>query len=99
MSGRDWRSWFTLAWGRGTDKRHLVLGEYASLGTQCPHLLTDLALRGNVYDDSDPPTDPVQLGIYLGRRQLALETIKLCGRTPEQLFAYMTAPEKSETRR
>jgi hypothetical protein len=99
MSGRDWRTWFTLTWGRGTDKRQKVLGEYAALGTQYPHVLTDLALRGNVFDDSDPPTDPVALGIYLGRRQLALETIKLCRRTPDQLFAYMSAPERTETRR
>lgn len=97
---RDWRTWFAVVWGRGTDKRQLVLGEYVALGSQFPHLLTDLALRGGVYDDSDPPTtDPIAIGIAIGRRQLALETIKLAKKTPDQLFAYMTAPEKPETRR
>ncbi|WP_407155182.1 hypothetical protein [Bradyrhizobium sp. STM 3557] len=89
---RAWREWFITAWRDG-GKRHLVLSDLAAIGTQHPHFLADLALRGNVFDDSDPPTDPIALGIYLGRRQLALETLKLCKKTPQELFGYHTAPE------
>jgi hypothetical protein len=95
---RDWRAWFGLAWR--DDKRAVVLNDYASMAQAHPLFLADLALRGNVYDDSNPPTgNDIDVGIYLGRRQLALETIKLCGKTPQQLQAYMTPPTQPETRR
>ncbi|WP_050426542.1 hypothetical protein [Bradyrhizobium tropiciagri] len=73
------------------------LGEYAALGAQLPYMLTNLALRSSVYDDCDPPADPVAVGIARGRGQLALETIKLAKKTLDLLFAYMTAHEKPET--
>jgi hypothetical protein len=94
---RDWRAWFVSVWRE--DKRQVVLNDFSGVAEHHPLFLTDLALRGNVYDDSDPPTDPVALGVWLGRRQLALETIKLCRRTPQQLQAYMTAPQPPETKR
>lgn len=98
MSGpRDWRSWFGLAWRE--DKRAVVLNDCAAMAQAHPLFLADLALRGNVWDDSAPPTDPIAAGIYLGRRQLALETIKLCGKTPAQLQAYLTAPQPPEPKR
>lgn len=90
---RNWHNWFTTVW-QNVSGRHRVLADYASLGKQHPDFLRDLALRGNVFDDSDPPTDPVALGIYLGRRQIALETLKLCKKTPQELFGYMSAKEK-----
>lgn len=90
---RAWRDWFRLAW-RSNNSRRVVISDIATIGAHHPHFLADLALRGNVFDDSNPPTDPVALGIYLGRRQLALETIKLCRRRPEQLFDYLSAPEE-----
>jgi hypothetical protein len=93
---RDFRSWFAMVWRE--DKRAVVLNDFSVVGANHPLFVADLALRGNVFDASDPPTDPVALGVYLGRRQLALETIQLCGKTPEQLRSYMSAPSQ-ETKR
>lgn len=84
----NWKGWFAHAWPfEGAAKR--VLGDYASIGAQHRHFLTDLALRGNVYDEKPDTTDPMEVGIWLGRRALALETIKLCNATPEQLFDFV----------
>lgn len=94
---RAWRDWFTTMWRE--DKRAVVLNDFPAIGEKHPLFLADLALRGNVYDDSDPPTDPIALGIYMGRRQIALETIKLCRKTPAQLLTFMTPPTAPETKR
>lgn len=88
--GAKRRAWFTHVWPFA-GARHLVLADYAAIGAQHPHFLTDLALRGGVYREFDPATDR-DLASFNGRRELALETIKLCKADPSQLFALV--PEK-----
>lgn len=74
-------AWFRGAW-RDDGRRRAVISEYASL-RQFQHVLADIALRGGVFGPADPT---IPLEIAEGRRQLALETLRLAGTDPATLM-------------
>lgn len=74
--------------------RYAVCADYAAIGAQHKHFLADVALRGGVYREFDPASDGT-LENFNGRRELALELIKLAKVDPDKLFATIpTAPRE-----
>lgn len=82
---RDWPNWFRSIWPRSA---RAVVSDYVTIGTQHRHFLADLALRGNVFAPI-VENDPVAAAREEGKRQLALETIKLCNADPQALWALL----------
>lgn len=80
------RNWFRMAHRRLPDRRQ-VAADYARLGGM-PKLLADIALRGGVFQPAPPARDLWEAGIAEGRRQFALETIRIAGTDPAALQAY-----------
>jgi hypothetical protein len=78
-------------------RQHAVVNEYLSIGVQHKHFLADVALRGGVYRAFDPASDG-DLANFNGRRELALEIIKICGASPEQLYAAIPQSNPKEER-
>lgn len=77
------RDWLQGMWPQ---KGAAVTREYASLA-QMQHFLADVALRGAVFSACHVPGDPYTSAVNEGRRQLALEIIKLAHTEPVRLFA------------
>jgi len=87
--------WFAAAW-RDRGRRQAVLAEYQQLG-RLKYALADIALRGAVFGEAGrTPGDVFGDGINEGRRQMAVEIIKLAGEDPTQIWALV---ERREPRR
>lgn len=86
------RLWFRQMWSKSG---RALAADYATIGAQHPHFLADIALRGYVWVPI-PDNDPVAAARLEGRRQLALETIKLCNMHPDQLFQLLDPLPKGE---
>lgn len=86
----NWRKWFWEVW---PSRSRVVISQALTIGRQHKEFLTDLALRGNVYAPI-MVTDPIAAAREEGRRQLALETIKLCGADAQALFALVEPKPK-----
>ncbi len=82
--------WFHAAWPEWSHRAQLAR-DYQSLG-QMPRLLADIALRGGVFAPRLPARDLYEAGINEGRRQLALETIRIAGTDPAELQKFCLAP-------
>lgn len=85
FSGTNWPAWFAQMWPR---QARAVMADCLTIGVQHPHFLADLALRGNVYAPI-LDNDPVAAARAEGRRQLALETIKLCNIDPDKMWSML----------
>lgn len=85
--------WLQQTWPR---KRQAVLQGYMVVGRE-KHFLADIALRGNVFGACHVPGDPATSAVNEGRRQMALEIIKLAGEEPTRLYALIErAPTSAE---
>lgn len=87
------RDWLDLVWP-SSKPRAEVVHDYLAIG-QHKHFLADLALRGSVYGPCHVPGDPQTSLVNEGRRQLALEIIKLAGEHPDSLFALIERGQPS----
>src|SRR5262245_20285690 len=89
-------SWLWHVWPTHSE-RYAVMADYAAIGAQHHHFLADLALRAGVYRNFHPASDRT-LEHFNGRRELALEVIKLCKVDPNVLFASIPTakPAKEE---
>lgn len=90
-------AWFAQMWPFDSGRR-AVLADYAAVGAQHKHFLTDVALRGGVYGDGHDDASLYQAGKFEGRRELALELIKLCKVDPDQLFALIPKKPRGDDR-
>lgn len=88
------REWFRQMWPFG-GARHALAGDYATIGAAHKHFLADVALRGGVFRAFDPKFDR-NLDEFNGRRELALEIIKLCRLDPQQLFGLMAEKPRED---
>lgn len=77
-------AWLEKVWPSPI-KRARILRAYIELGRN-PGLLADIALRGNVWSPLHVPGDAETTAYNVGRRDLALEIIKLAGTNPAALF-------------
>ena len=84
--------WWKSVW-RQRQNRILLLQEYMTVGEQ-KLFLADLALRGGVWTTSHVPGDPYSSAVAEGRRQLALEIIKIANESPATLWAWLERNEK-----
>jgi len=88
-----------VAWLKGAWKqpghRAQVITEYAAL-MPMRHVLADIALRGAVFSVPPPPADLFQAGVNEGRRQMALETIRLAGTDPAVLQQLCFEPVRKD---
>lgn len=84
MSGNrfDPRIWFREMW-LSAEKRWRVFGGYKSIDKLT---LTDIGLRGFVWSRMPDGGDNFERGKREGRRELALEIIKLARAEPQALF-------------
>lgn len=80
----DAMAWLRRVWPSSI-KRARVIRAYIELG-RSPELLADIALRGSVWSPLHVPGDPVSTAYNVGRRDLALEIVKLAGSDPVVLF-------------
>lgn len=69
-------------------RRAGVIRDYIAVG-QCQAFLADVALRGNVWSPLCVPGDPQATAYNIGRRDLALEIIKMAGSDPNLLFSHI----------
>lgn len=88
------RDWLWQMWPTHT-LRYAVCADYATIGAQHKHFLADVALRGGVYRAFDQRSDG-DLANFNGRRELALEIIKLAKVDPDQLFASIPTKPREE---
>lgn len=86
--------WWKSVWRR-RENRILLLQEYMTVGEQ-KLFLADLALRGGVWTTSHVPGDPYSSAVAEGRRQLALEIIKIASESPSTLWAWLERNEKDD---
>ncbi|MDE2579960.1 MAG: hypothetical protein KGL46_14245 [Hyphomicrobiales bacterium] len=87
--------WFRQMWPDDTARR-VVVAEYEAIGRQ-KHALADIALRGGVYSvDATPVASLYDAGVREGRRQMALEIIRICNADPAQLFGFVSAKPRRE---
>lgn len=84
----DVRGWLNRVWPKTADA---VVREYLVVGQQ-KKFLADVALRGAVFSACHVPGDPYSSAVAEGRRQLALEIIKLAGEDAGRLFALIERP-------
>lgn len=82
VSTSDPRAWFREMWLSST-KRWRVFAGYRSIDKLT---LTDIALRGCVFSRMPPAHDLFDHGKLEGRRELALEIIKLARVEPQALL-------------
>lgn len=86
----NWRNYFRAMW---PNKYRAVMAQYAALKTNAPLVYADIALRGGVYSVPHPPvSDPFQAGVNEGRRQMAIETIKLANEDFDALLRLIERP-------
>ncbi len=83
-------------WPRN-EKRIAVLAGYRALGASYQLTLTDIALRNGVFATSDN-SDVDDLAYQAGRRDAALEILRLAKATPEQLHALIETKPSKENR-
>lgn len=82
-------------------RRSRVLGEYAAIGAQFQYFLTDVAARNFVFSEKPAARDLYEAGKFEGRRELALELVKYCNATFDELHALIERPDhnpKKDTR-
>jgi hypothetical protein len=84
------RRWFFEIWPFDNE-RHEVMRGYVALG-QSKHTLTDIAQRNHVFSPAPPADNLYAAGIAEGRRQCALELIKLASEEPQRLFQFVSRP-------
>lgn len=92
----DVRDWLERVWP-SVMNRQAVMRDYASVG-QLRHFLADVALRGSVWGPCHVPGDDRTSAVNEGRRQLALEILKLAGEEPTRLFTLIERSPASQTR-
>jgi hypothetical protein len=76
-------TWLERVWPT-RHRRAAVIRDYIDVGAN-PAFLADLALRGGVWSPLQAET-PERTAYNIGRRDLALEVIKLAGTDPAMLF-------------
>lgn len=76
--------WLRQAWPNVQKRAHVVDG-YRALGLN-RLLLADIALRGSVFDAHPAVANLYEAGVAEGRRQMALEIIRLCDADPALLL-------------
>lgn len=77
-------AWLREAWPN-IEKRRRVVDAYRALGIN-RLLLADIAMRGGVYSVAAEPATVFAAGVNEGRRQMALEILKLCDADPALLL-------------
>ena len=87
--------WFAAAWPDRGKRRDAATG-YAVLRER-PLTLADIALRGSVYQ-AILETDPIAAARAEGRRQLALEILRLAGMDPARLIPLIDPPDLRKDR-
>lgn len=89
---------FTQVWPRDGGKRAL-LADYLTL-KGAPHLLADIAVRNYVFAPIPPAKSTYAAGVAEGRRQCALELIRLCGLEAAALWDVIESkPRPTDDRR
>lgn len=88
--------WLRQVWPN-PDKRRALVESYRALGLN-KTLLADVALRGGVFAAQDAPANLFEAGVNEGRRQMALEFLKLAGTDPELLLAHVESKPRQEKR-
>jgi hypothetical protein len=88
--------WLAKVWPTPS-RRAEVLRDYIAIG-ECRAFLADLALRGNLWSPLQVPGDAEATAYNIGRRDLALEIIKLAGADPQTLFAHIEKLTKEATK-
>lgn len=81
--------WFRTAYPLDGVRRQVLAGYSMMAGNEA--LMRDIALRGNVFAES-PAADAseYEIGRFMGRRDYALETLRICEKDPMRLLN--TAP-------
>lgn len=80
------RAWFLKSWP-GAARRHRVMQGYVALGQERPELVTDIALRGGLFAAVPIAVQaPYQAGVLEGRRQMALEIVRLSHLSFDELY-------------
>lgn len=78
---------------RDRGNRRAVVSGYEALGRNYPQTLANIALQGGVFSYSMAASHSFQAGVLEGRRQMALDIIRLSRADPEALYALIeTAP-------
>jgi hypothetical protein len=75
------RGWFRQVWQ--PEARRIVLEQYRAIGKLA---LADIALRGSVFNGFEPGLSLFDAGVAEGRRQMALEIIRICDGDVRALF-------------
>jgi hypothetical protein len=84
----NFANWFAEMWPFVRERR-AVIADVIAIGAEHKHFLADLALRGGVFHSAPIARDLYQAGVMEGRRQVALETIKLCRVDPQLLWQFV----------
>jgi hypothetical protein len=88
-------AWIKGAWPN-PGNRAQVIAEYAALAPM-RHVLADIAKRGMIFHvPPKPPADLFQAGVNEGRRQMALETIRMANTDPAVLQQLCFEPVRKE---
>lgn len=90
------RALFRQFWPGLSGKRAVYAG-YSVLRSH-PALLADIALRNCVYADAPPAANVHAAGVIEGRRQCALEIIRLAKLHPDALWDVIEARTSDEKR-
>lgn len=89
-------AWIREAWPfRGQAEK--MVRDYSSIGLQHREFLADVALRGGVFRNHDPASDGT-IERFNGRRELALEIIKICNIPAPDLYACIPTKPREENR-
>lgn len=89
-------TWLNKLWPFDAGRR-AVVGDYVAIGSQHKHFLADVALRGGVFRAFDPAADGTLEG-FNGRRELALEIIKIARIDPQHLFGLLAELPREDKR-
>lgn len=80
----NWPRWFAAIWPNAR-RRWVIINQYRGLGTHHKEMLADIALRNNVFAPNREDSDRMAW-IAEGRRQCALEIIKLAHARHDELY-------------
>ena len=90
------RAWLFETWPT-PQKRGAVAQAYRALALN-PLLMADIALRGGLFHPQSNVRTLYDAGVAEGRRQMALETIKLAELDPALLSQWFERKQPQETR-
>lgn len=87
--------WFRAFWPHDGARR-AALAQYATLGDE---FLADVALRGAIWQAAPAGLSPYDAGVFEGRRQVALEILRVKHADPMRLLDIVDNQERQHGRK